>query len=222
MANRENLHKRLGKKRDAGLLVLKRLIKDPAYPRELRKELNLTRNTVNYHLSRFMKYGIAQKLKDRRYAFINYVDGEDAVVNAVEKWKDIAFRYPTVVEIADETGMKLEDAEALAYKTKPETGWFKPNQGIIETAREKLGEVLVCAARIRDGWIKDGKSEDFDYENDPEILEEAERVLKEHPKLVPKVSEDGMDVVSWPSAALKYLGEIYTPKKRTVPYVATV
>jgi len=219
LEKREFLHKRLGKqKRDAGLLVLKRLIKGPAYPRDLRKELKLSRNVVYYHISRFIKYGIAKKLKDKRYAFIDYVEGEEVVVKAVKKWKDIAFRYPTIMEIADETGIKPEDAELLAYKTKGKTGWFRPNQGVIETAREKLGEALVCAARIRDGKLKDGKSEDFDYENDPETLKEGENFLKNHPELLPKLSEDGEDVISWSSEALKYLGKIYKPKDRSIPH----
>jgi len=218
LEKREFLHKRFGKqKRDAGLLILRRLIKGPAYPRDLRKELKLPRNVVYYHISRFIKYGIVKKLKDRRYAFINYVEGEEAVVKAVKKWKDVAFRYPTIMEIANETGIKPEDAELLAYKTKGKTGWFRPNQGLIESARGKLGEALVCAARIRDGKIKDGKSKDFDYENDSEILKEGENFLKKHPGMLPKLSEDGEDVISWPSEALKYLGKIYKPKDRRIP-----
>ena len=223
MEKREFLHKRSGKqKRDAGLLVLRRLVKGPAYPRDLRKELKLSRNVVHYHISRFIKYGIVKKLRDRRYAFINYVEGEEAVVKAVQKWKDVAFRYPTIMEIANETGIKPEDAEFLAYKTKGKTDWFRPNQGVIETARKKLGEALVCAARIRDGKVrKDGKSEDFDYDDELEIVEEAKRFLKQHPEMLPKLSEDG-EYVSWPSEALKYLGKIYKPKDRSIPHVWVV
>ena len=218
MENRQKLPKRLGqRKRDSCLLILRSLIKKPSYPRELVKELRVSRNTVNYHLGRFVKYGIVRKLSDKRYAFINYVDGEEAVVSAVKRWKEVAFRYPTTAEIANELGIKLEDAELLVLKTEHKTRWWAPNEAIIESATEKLGEVLVCAARMRDGHVKDGKSEYFDYENDREILEEGERFRQEHPEVLPKLTEDGDDVVSWPSEALKYLGKIYTLKDRRIP-----
>jgi len=49
---------------------------------------------------------------------------------------------------------------------------------------------LVCAARIRDGKVgDDGKSEDFDYDDELEIVEEAKRFLKEYPELLPKLNE---------------------------------
>jgi len=76
-----------------------------------------------------VKYELAKQLKDKRYAFIDYVDGEELVIEAVKHWKTLAFRYPTVEEIADETGIVPEEAKILAYKTKKETGWFMPNEG---------------------------------------------------------------------------------------------
>jgi DNA-binding transcriptional ArsR family regulator len=111
------LGRRFGKqKRDSGLLILKKLIEKPLYPRDLTRQ-GFSRNTVNYHLSYYVKYKIAKKLKDGRYAFIDYADGEEAVAEVVEKWKSIAFRSPTPREIADETGLKLEVARDIAYNT---------------------------------------------------------------------------------------------------------
>ncbi|MDH5391430.1 MAG: DUF2283 domain-containing protein [Candidatus Bathyarchaeota archaeon] len=40
-----------------------------------------------------------------------------------------------------------------------------PNEGIIESAGEKLGEILVCAARIHDLGLSKLK-ENFSYEED--------------------------------------------------------
>jgi DNA-binding transcriptional ArsR family regulator len=221
LEKREFLSKRFGKRRkDVDLRILKRLIDGPAYPRTLIAELEVTRNAVYYHLNRFAKYGIVKQLKDGRYAFVGYFNEEEAVVQAINNWRSVAFRYPTVAEIANETGLKLEDAERIANKTKDKTGWFAPNEAIIERATEKLGEVLVCAARMRDGKVgEDGKSEDFDYKNDGEIVEEAKRFLKDYPEMLPKIVDDE---VYWPEKALKYLVRNYKPKDRGIPYVAVV
>lgn len=212
LVNREKKHEKREKKeeRDASFRILKRLVeKGPAYPRDLQKELHLTKGTVDYNRKILLKYGFAKKLKDNRYAFIKYVDREETVIQAIKKWKEVALRDPTPKEIADEVGIPFLKVEALAHKTKRKTGWSMPNQAIIESATEKLGEVLVCAARIRDGKISS-----FDYKQDSEIIEEARVYLKKHPEMLPKLDEDGKHVVSWPLTALKYLGKIYKPKDR--------
>jgi DNA-binding transcriptional ArsR family regulator len=197
------------RKRDAHLRIMRRLVKGPVYPRDLQKELKLSRGTVNHHLGLFLEHELAKKLKDKRYAFITYLDGEEAVIRVIEKWKNVAFRYPTSEEIANEVGIPLQDAETLARKTKAKTAWSMPNQAILSSSTEKLGEILVCAARVRDG-----KLSSFDYEQDSEIIEEAKIYLKKHTKMLPKLDGNGQRVISWSSTALKYLGRIYKPKDR--------
>ena len=139
----------------------------------------------------------------------------------MDRWKSLGFRYPTVEEIADETGMVPEEAKILAYKTRNETGWFMPNEGIIERARERLGEILVCAARIRDLGVSKLK-ENFSYDENVEIIEKADAFLKRHPEMLPKLAEHGDDVASRPSEALKYLGKNYKRKDRHKPHVVFV
>ena len=51
------------------------------------------------------------------------------------------------------------------------------------------------------------------------VVEESKRFLKEHAYLLPKLSDDGDTDVSWPSEALRFLGENYTPEDRKRPYV---
>jgi len=208
----------VGKRRakDAVLFVVKRLMEGPAYPRDLQRDFGFSCGTMRYHLNRLVKYELAKQLKDKRYAFIDYMDGQELVVEAVKHWKSLAFRYPTVEEIANETGIVPEEAKILAYKTKKETGWSMPNEGVIESAREKLGEILVCAARIRDLGLSKLK-ENFSYEEDVEIMEKADAFLKKRPELLPKLSENGMQVIVWPPEALKYLGKDYRPKDRCSP-----
>ena len=182
----------------------------------------------NAHVSRSGFYENSALLKEKGYmietedgyALWTYVDAEKVVIKTIKEWTDIGFRYPTPMEIANETDLSPQEAEALARKTKDKTGWAMPNEGLIESAVEKLGEVLVCAARKRDGTISN-----FDYKkypDDPEILEEAERFLKEHPEMLPKLTEDEEDVVSWPREALKYLGKIHKPKDRHITFVAVI
>jgi hypothetical protein len=212
LANQRKMHVKHKKKREQHvcLKIIKRLIEiGPAYPRDLQRDLKFLRGTIGYNLKMLKKFDLVNQLKDKRYAFITYFDGEEAVMQTIEEWKKIAFRYPTLGEIANEVGISLQDAETLARKVKAKTGWSMPNKAILESATEKLGEVLVCAARIREGKISS-----FDYEQNSEIIEEAKAYLKKHPEMLPKLGSDGQHVVSWPSSALKYLGRIYKPKDR--------
>ena len=142
------------------------------------------------------------------------------VIAVVESLRGILFRPPTVTEIAIDTGITPENAEKLAYKYASQTGWFNPHTQpeLIKEATEKLGEVLVCAARIRDGKVKEnGDSEDFQYTNELEIIEEAKHFLKKYPRMLPKLTYDSEEheVFSWPNEAQKYIGN-YKHKNRNL------
>jgi len=160
-----------------------------------------------------VKYELAKKLKDKRYAFIDYVDGQEEVIKAVGQWGRVAYRYATVDEVAAEAGMIPEETKRLVYGTKAKTGWFPPTPEIVEEAGEKLGEALVCAARMKDGKPSNWAEM---YSDDPETVREGERLLKEHPTMLPKLSEDGMRGISWPTEASRYLGKDHQPKDRSL------
>lgn len=76
----------------------------------------------------------------------------------------------------------------IVYETKAKTGWFPPTSEIVEEARGKLGEALVCAARMKEGKPSNWAGM---YSGDPEIVREGERFLEEHPEMLPRLSEDG-------------------------------
>ena len=83
------------------------------------------------------------------------------------------------------------------------TGWYNPSEELIEYSKVKLGEVWVCTARIRDKQVDENSiSKSFDYEEDARIVEEAKRFLKDHPKLLPTLSNDGENVIEWSSESL--------------------
>ena len=133
------------------------------------------------------------------------------VVGAIERLWALLLRPPTVEEIALQTGVTPENAEKLAYKTAKETRWFPPTQETKENAGERLAEVLICAARLKEGkpsnWVEM-------YSDEPEIMREGERFLKEHPEMLPRLSQDGMKVSSWPRETLRYLRRECQPKDR--------
>ncbi len=141
---------------------------------------------------------------------------EGKVAETVKHLWQILFRPPTPKEIAVETGITPEVAEKLAYKTAKKTGWFHPSHELINECTEKLGEVLVCAARMRDGKPDDWH-ELYEDEDGPQIKKEAERVLKKFPNILPQLTEDGEDVACWPPEAIKRLGKEYKPKDRSSP-----
>lgn len=142
------------------------------------------------------------------------------IIAAIDRLKVVLLRMPTVDELAVEAGITPSEAERLTYKLAAQIGWYTPTLELIQDARVKLGEALVCAARIRDKHVAEsGKSEVFDYDEDAAIVEEAKRFLKEHSGLLPKLSDDGETVALWPTEALRFLGENYTPKDRNLPYV---
>ncbi len=150
-----------------------------------------------------------------KHEYLLYVD-LGKIAGAIERLKKILLRMPTVEEIAAETGIAPGDAEKITYKTADQTGWYKPAQELIESARAELGEILVCAARIRDKLItpKNGYSRYYKYENEEKLLEQANKFLKDHSNLLPQLSNDAAEVVSWPDEALKFLGTKYVPLDR--------
>jgi hypothetical protein len=127
-------------------------------------------------------------------------------------------RMPTVDEIAVEAGIIPSEAEPIIYRLAHETGWYKPTPELILNAKAKLGEILVCAARIKQELVaEDGKSEKFDYEKDAEIVEAAKCFLKDHLNLLPSLSDDAEEVKDWSQEALRFLGDNYVPKNRVIP-----
>jgi hypothetical protein len=140
------------------------------------------------------------------------------IIGVIERLKHLLLRMPTVDEVAVEAGITPSEAEHLVYKLAAQTGWYNPTPEIIRDARVRLGEILVCAARIRQNFVaEDGKSEKFDYDEDARIVEDAKSFLKNYPHFLPKLTDDG-EVYSWNQETLKFLGDNYNPKDRREPY----
>lgn len=196
-------------------LIVALMKKQPQKKDELCRRAGVHLSTF-YRLRPILEKKEVIRETEEGYVLWDYNEKEKVVIDVVNRWKSLGFRYPTVEEIADETGLAPEEAKFLVHKTKKETGWFMPNEGIIESARERLGEVLVCAARIRNLGLPKVR-EDFSYDEDVEIIKEAKRFLEEHTEMLPKLTEDPEDIPSMPSEALKYLGKNHKPKDRSRP-----
>ena len=135
------------------------------------------------------------------------------IISAVERFKVLMTRMPTMNEIALEIGLTPTETEKLLYELAPQIGWYNPTIEIIADAKVRLGEALVCAAEIQEGLVtEDGRSTTFDYDEDAKVVEEAIRFLKSYRSLLPKLSKDGTMVIQWPLEALRYLGENYAPQ----------
>ena len=146
---------------------------------------------------------------------------EGRMLSAMERLKKFLFRPATVDELAVETGVTPSVAEKMAYKLAAQSGWFNPSPELIAHAREKLGEILVCAARIKENVFSDADLNHV-YRDDLEIIDEAKRFLKEHPEMIPCLKPDELFhavawCLSWPDEALKYLGRPHKPKIRPFP-----
>jgi hypothetical protein len=63
--------------------------------------------------------------------------------------------------------------------------------------------------------------ENFDYDNEPDIVEAANVFLEKHCELLPKLVDDENEIV-WAPEALKRLGRDYKPKDRIIPHVYVV
>jgi predicted transcriptional regulator len=190
--------------------VMKALLeKQPQTRAELCKNTHMPVRS-SYHTLPFLEsLGIIKEIRNG-YALKDYDETEAEVVETLERWRRISFRNPLPAEIAVEVGITPEAAEKLAYKCARQTGWFSPGPELIQESREKLGEILVYAARLRAGEAKD-----YCYGRDRGIVKEAKRFLKEHPKMVPKRPKvESGEIFDWPPEALKYLGQLYKPKGR--------
>jgi len=197
-------------------IIVALLKKQPQNTDELCKSAAVPLSTFYSIRSALQNSGVLKET-EKGYALWTYDDQEEAVTQAIKKWRRIAFCDPLPAEIADETGMSPDEAEELARKIRIESGWSMLNQAVQDGATVKLGEVLGYLARKRDG-----KLPNFDYENESEIVKEADLCLKEHLEMLPKLDEDRGDVVSWPSNALKYLRKNYKLKERAMPFVAII
>ena len=150
----------------------------------------------------------------QKHEYLLDVDAGRAIA-AIKRLWGILLRPPLPEEIAVETGITPKGAEKLAYKFAAQTGWFNPKPDLIKSSTERLGEVLVCEARMKAGHVReDGSSKNFNYDDDTQIVEEAKslRYLKEHPTMFAVLTKDG-DFVSWSPEAFKYLQD-YKPKNR--------
>ena len=146
---------------------------------------------------------------------------EERALLAIERLTKILYRPPTVEELAVEMSVTPQEAEKLAYKETTKSGWFNPTPELITCTREKLGEVLVCAARIKQNLFSEGDLKEI-YHQDPEVIGEAKRFLAEHSKLIPSLVSNSSYhqlswTLSWPNEALKYLKTPYQPKPRSIP-----
>lgn len=159
-------------------------------------------------------------LPNHRY-LLEVNDGR--IVGAIERLKPLLLRMPTVDDIAIEIGIPPSETEPIVYKLASQTGWYNPTPEIILKTRIRLGETLVCAARIKQKLVsEDGKSEKFDYNEDAGIVEDAKRFLKNHPQLLPTLTADGEKVDAWNQEALRFLGDNYVPQDRSKPFLAVV
>ena len=207
------------------------LKKQPQNKKELCKVIPMSESTLYSVLPILENSGIL-KQTDKGYALWFYDEAEAVVIQTIIQWGKIAFRDPDINEIANETSIPLQEVERIVFNLKGKINWKMPNESIKQNAANMLGEVLWCAAQI-----KEKKISDSDYKNDPKILEQAERFLKEHPEMVPKfqilyddlqyMKEPGFtDLlssyiprdISWPPEALRYMGN-KTPKlkARVIP-----
>jgi hypothetical protein len=175
--------------------------------------------------------GVSRQIEGRRLESWYMLPGQEylldvvsgRIIGATNRLKVVLLRMPTVDELAVETGFTPAEAEKLAYRLVAQTGWFNPTPELIHDARVKLGEALVCAARIRAKLVTEtGASENYNYEDCASIVEEAKRFLKEYPHLLPKLSSDGDEVAQWPPETLRFLGENYVPESRRYPLFAVI
>ena len=195
--------------------VIKSLKKEQPQNRvELSKSTGLSERQL-YRIFPLLEEHELIKLTERGYALWTYSDLEESIKKVIIRWKDVVFRYPTKDEIAIDVGITPEDTEKLAYKFGTQIGWFNPTPELINEAKERLGEALVCAARLRDGEVtRNGQYNSYLSDENPQILEDANRFLKEHPEMVPKRTLDkkGNEVLIWSSEAMKYVGN-YKPQR---------
>jgi predicted transcriptional regulator len=189
--------------------VIKSLKKEQPQNRvELSKSTGLSERQL-YRIFPLLEEHELIKMTEGGYALWTYSDLEESMKKVIERWKDMAFRYPTVHEIAVEIGITPEDAEKLAYKFGAQKGWFIPQPELINESKERLGEALVCAARLRDGEVtRNGKYNSYLSNENSQILKDANHFLKKYPEMVPKRTFDkaGKEVLTWSSEALKYVG----------------
>jgi len=105
------------RKLEATRLIHERLLKGPAHPRQLSKELGMGESTIKYNLRETLpRLGLIKQLHDGRYVSIFFCEEESNVRAAHESLKRKLFRSPNPEEIAPLIKEKPGDARDLLFK----------------------------------------------------------------------------------------------------------
>lgn len=95
---------KMDKKRDEqSIRIFKRLKEGPATPKELADELKISPSTVNHALREVLsekKWGLIKKIKNDKYAIIEYLEDEEIILKEHNRLKRLLQRSPKPEEIS--------------------------------------------------------------------------------------------------------------------------
>lgn len=127
---------------EATRLIIERLEKGPAYPRQLAEELGIGESTIKHNLGKTLpKLGLIRQLEDGRYVLKYFCEEEGKVKAAFELLRTKLFRSPKPEEVAPIIKEKPGDARDLLFKYVQD--YSEPTEEQIQLSSIKQLE-MVC------------------------------------------------------------------------------
>jgi DNA-binding transcriptional ArsR family regulator len=223
---------KMDKKRDEqSIRIFKRLKEGPATPKELADELKIPPSTVNHALREVLsekKWGLIKKIKNDKYAIIEYSEDEEIILNEHNRLKRLLLRSPTPEEISSFIKKPPEETRILLFKYIH--GYSEPTEMEIEKSANKVcalirqGMELINPIEIPDIPPKDycllngyfyGVLNAIDRQKDTRPVaptDEIRSYFEEFPEMKPEIEilEDKDNVwikPIWPDKALIYISK---------------
>jgi len=184
---------------EASRMIIERLEKGPATPKQLSDELNIPYNTVIHNVSKFLPcLGIIMKLPNDKYAIKWLLPEEFQTKNAYHLLQKKLVRPPTPEEISGLIKRDPGESRNLLFKYIP--NYREPNQDLITSSARTLFKIIVAGKldlQSKKYWFKKGIEKltfsGLDQQTLNEILKdgklqaEATGYLKDFPDMAPDI-----------------------------------
>lgn len=188
-------------------MVIKAVREGPVYPKDLQKQLEMSDRVVDACLKRGAQLGIFRQLRDKRYAWVDYVEIVDVLRQEMVKFELLYCRAPTLEELSISTGTPPDSL--LEHLGK--VAWKAPTDEDKANSPSKARLRLELAA-----WVKKLGSSEIRQDWPKIELQKAKEAVEKYPEYIPDiVLHEGRDgpfyTLTWPSSVDSNISEIILP-----------
>ena len=196
------------KRYEASRMIIERLEKGPATPKQLSEELRIPYNTVIHNVSVFLpSLGLIVKLPNDKYTMRWILPEEYEIKNAYQKLQKKLVRSPTPDEISGFIRRSPGESRGLLFKYIP--SYLEPDHDKISSSAHAVFELIVAGKldlHSKKYWFEKGiekvtfvglDQHTLEILKDGLIQAEARNYLKDFPDMAPdiQIEETGRQLI---------------------------